>query len=169
LHPEVVDFVFTDVVEGQGAAAAALSVGKFLEHLNELESGPSRKHSRKADHAALQTLAVRRITQEVRARMSSLVAIAAEPAPVPVEDTTTPELRKNALIALHAWLIDWQECAKSVITRRDLLIRLGIGKRRARKQAIVTPPAPPVVAEPVARPQQPTATIVAMQNGVGGR
>lgn len=164
LHPHLIDFVFADVVESGGPFSAPLAVGKFLAHLNALENDPSRKHTRAADHAALATLAGRLITKEVRARMAVLVTIAEEAAAPTTVDTTSPEVRKNALIALHAWLTDWSECAKAVISRRDILIRLGIGKRRSRKQAAHTPP---VIAQPPAQSQQPAAPVVTMQNVAG--
>lgn len=48
---------------------------------------------------------------------------------------------------------DWSDCARTVITRRDQLIRLGIGKRRPRKSDVQPPPnVTPVVATPVPPP-----------------
>jgi hypothetical protein len=64
----------------------------------------------------------------------------------------------SALIDVYAWVQDWTDSARSVITRRDHLIRLGIGKRRSRAVAPVVDPTPlpsptppPVVAQMATR------------------
>ena len=49
--------------------------------------------------------------------------------------------REAALLAVYDWVQDWSECARTVITRRDQLIRLGIGKRRARSANATPTPA----------------------------
>jgi hypothetical protein len=43
-------------------------------------------------------------------------------------------MQASSLRKVHAWLTAWSEMARSVITRRDQRIRLGIAKRRARAQ-----------------------------------
>jgi len=64
--------------------------------------------------------------------------------------------RNEELFALYMWLQDWTDTARAVIVRRDLLIRLGIGKRRPRRSAAVVTPVPPPVAPPAA-PSAPVA------------
>ncbi len=56
--------------------------------------------------------------------------------------------------ALHAWLSDWRGTARIVIRRRDQLLRLGIGKRRARAAEDDTDvPEPPVTSNDVTHPE----------------
>ena len=43
------------------------------------------------------------------------------------------EAHAAALLKLHAWYREWSETARSVITRRDYLIRLGLAKRKGRR------------------------------------
>jgi hypothetical protein len=43
------------------------------------------------------------------------------------------ERRREGLRQIHAWLASWSEIARSVVTRRDHLIHLGLAKRRASK------------------------------------
>jgi len=69
--------------------------------------------------------------------------------------------REAALLAVYDWVQDWSDCARTVITRRDQLIRLGIGKRRPRKSDAQPTPQPPV-APPVA----PVLALPAKTNGV---
>lgn len=54
--------------------------------------------------------------------------------------------RTEVLRKIHAWITAWSEMARTVITRRDQMIKLGIAKRPSHKAkgAVVTPPAPPV-------------------------
>ncbi|HEY8077283.1 MAG TPA: hypothetical protein VIF62_24320, partial [Labilithrix sp.] len=55
------------------------------------------------------------------------------------------------VIALHAWLQEWSETARTVLTKRDQLIRLGLAKRRRKpSEDTVTPAAPPVATGPAA-------------------
>ncbi len=171
LHPTLADFVFNGVVEGHGIDAA-VAVDKFLSNLDELENGAKRKHRRKSDHAALETLATRGITKQVRAHLGSLVVIVEAAPPTHVVEATPPTARRDALLKLHAWVTDWHDCARAVITRRDLLIRLGIGKRRSHKQAttptppVAATPAQPVVQEaPALAKTEPVNPITRVQNG----
>ncbi len=50
----------------------------------------------------------------------------------PAEPLTThvESPREAALLAVYEWVQDWTDCARTVITRRDQLIRLGSGKGR---------------------------------------
>ncbi len=128
LHPEQAAFVFKDLESATGALAV-ISVSMFLERLDALENGPERKSTRRADHAALATLAKRGITKEERAKMQQLIETAKGLAPEAQLDPSA-EARQADLIALRAWYEDWSETARAVITRRDHLIRLGLAKRK---------------------------------------
>jgi hypothetical protein len=44
-----------------------------------------------------------------------------------------PNLREQTARALDAWLRDWRETARVLVTRRDYQIRLGLAERRASK------------------------------------
>jgi hypothetical protein len=71
-----------------------------------------------------------------------IVETTTAPTVVPVVAPET-DARMEALTELYAWIQDWSDCARAVITRRDQLIRLGIGKRHARVAATPAPqPAP---------------------------
>lgn len=144
LHPLVEAFVF-DSASTNAVTTAVVAVGQFLDRLDALESSPKRKSTRRDDHAALATLVKRGITEQARKAARHLINVI-ESAAVPQPAINDPQLgvaRAQAMADLHAWLSDWTECARSVIKRRDQLIRLGIGKRQKRSAA------PPVVATPV--------------------
>jgi hypothetical protein len=147
LHPEQDAFVFGDVASGTGSAAV-VAVSVFLDRLDALESSSERKGSRKADHAAMATLERRGVTKDARKQARHLVHIVettTAPTVVPVVAPPT-DARMEALTDLYAWIQDWSDCARAVITRRDQLIRLGIGKRHARVAATPVPPPAPASA-----------------------
>jgi len=48
----------------------------------------------------------------------------------PVVTTPGPDTRDTQMRDLHAWLTEWVEATRTVTKRRDILIRLGIGRRR---------------------------------------
>ncbi len=134
-----------------------------MDRLDAMESGPDRKATRKADQAALATLESRGLTKEARKQARDLVTLVeTTPAPAPVEEQPAPETdqRMLALTELHAWVQDWSDCARAVITRRDQLLRLGIGKRKARgssaaAKARPAAPAPVVAPAPEVKPAAP--------------
>ena len=153
LHPEQDAFVFDHLEVGSGIAAV-VSVSLFLQRLGALESSPDRKATRKADHAALATLEQRGVTKEERKQIKALVhLVETTPAPAVEDAVAPPDARMAALGELYAWVQDWSDCARSVITRRDQLLRLGIGKRRAREAAATPQPEPTPVPAPVVVPQ----------------
>ena len=97
------------------------------------------------DHAALETLSQRGITKGERKSMRELVKWNESNQAQPLA-THAQSPREAALIAVYDWVQDWTDCARTVITRRDQLIRLGIGKRRSRKQDVAPSPTPsPVI------------------------
>jgi hypothetical protein len=142
LHPEQDAFVFADVVSDKNTTPV-VAVSLFLARLDELDGSPERKSSRKADHAALATLDRRGVTKEERKQAKELVHL--------IETTAAPEVtsepppideRMSALLEVYAWVQDWTDSARAVITRRDQLIRLGIGKRRTRAASVDPQPIP---------------------------
>jgi hypothetical protein len=108
---------------------------KMLDRLDALEKGPERKSTRKADHAALATLAQRGITSDERARLRGLIETASHVMDPPDdgEESAANAARNEALRKLRAWYDEWSETARAVIKRRDQLIRLGLAKRIKRK------------------------------------
>jgi hypothetical protein len=151
LHPDQEAFVFHNL-EVRHGGEAILQVGAFLDRCDALELGTDRKATHKADLAALATLEKRGLTKPERKRLRALVAVVeSTAAPLPAENLTPVEERVDQLTQLYAWFQDWADTARTVIKRRDQLIRLGLGKRRSRKVVdeetpVVTPAPPPAVA-----------------------
>lgn len=118
-----------------------------------LAHGAERKKSRKADHDALAVIEQTGTTKETLTQLQAMVETAQSVADTTEAATTAVDqeaIRLAALRRIHAWITAWSEMARTVVTRRDHMIRLGIAKRRAPKvKAVVTPPA---VARPVAVP-----------------
>ena len=137
LHHAQASFVLAGIGPSVGAGAV-VGVKTLLERLDTLEKGPERKATRKEDHAALATLATRGINEKERARLADLVQAAQSATEVEAPDTEGKAAREEAylkaLTALRVWYIDWSEMARSVIKRRDYLIRLGLAKRKSAKK-----------------------------------
>jgi hypothetical protein len=141
-HPEQAVFVMGDLSASTGYASVP-GLAKLLDRLDELESGKDRKATRKEDHAALATLEKRGITKAERARLHGLVETAKKAdMPEAVEHLEkaaegsaqkSKQAQAEALRKLYAWYREWSETARSVIARRDYLIRLGLAKRKAGK------------------------------------
>jgi hypothetical protein len=157
--PEQALFLFHDLVGGKGSEAV-LDVKTFLERRHELENSAARKATRKVDHEALALLAAVGVTKAEVKRLGELVTTAQAVVAQEIDEASVK--RVEALRKIYAWVTAWSEIARTVITRRHQLIRLGIAKRRSTKakSAIVAPVAappavaapPPVAAPPVAAP-----------------
>jgi len=132
LHPEQEAFVFQGL-EDVPRTEAVLGLTAFLDRLDALERAPERKATRKGDLAALHTLAARGITADERTRLRALLALAQSSPAADVDASLLHQRRDVELAALRAWYDDWAETARTVVTRRDHLIRMGLAKRRARK------------------------------------
>ena len=152
-------FVFHDFVAGKGTAAV-LNVATFLQRRGALDKSTERKASRAKDHAALavieQTGTTRDTLKELQAMVDTVQSVSpAEAAPaVAIEAERIDVLRK-----IYAWVTAWSDIARTVITRRDHLIRLGIAKWRSAKGKTVVVATPPVAAPapPTAAPALPAA------------
>jgi hypothetical protein len=146
LHPEQEAYVFGDELGPAQGAASVISVSTLLQRLDGLKSAPERKKTRKQDQAALDTLAARGITAEERERLRALVEAAQRAVAVSDEETGSNDAgeREQGLLALRSWYLDWSDTARSVITRRDYLIRLGLAQRKkaAKKSAPAEEPEP---------------------------
>ncbi len=155
--PEQAAFMFHDVVAGAGTEAV-LNVSTFLQRRKQLENGAERKASRKADHDALVVLEETGVTKEAIRQLQGFVDTVQTVAPAhPSRLAEADAKRTEVLRKIHAWVTAWSEMARTVVTRRDQMIKLGIAKRRPRakaKGAVVTPAAkpmtPPVVIQPAA-------------------
>jgi hypothetical protein len=149
LHPDQDRFVFNGLTPAQGPEAV-LRVALFLDRLDALEQGTSRKGTRDADRAALATLAARGFGPEERARLREVVNVA-HASPVPSEAAVNAAkmavARGQALVDLRRWFDDWSETARAVVTRRDHQIRLGIAHRK-KKPAKPVPTNRPNVTPP---------------------
>lgn len=142
LHPEQDAFVFAGLEPAQGIGAI-VTVATLLDRLDALESSPDRAATREADKAALATLAQRGIDRTIRERLAELVLIAQSArAPEVPEPAPTTAARDAALLELRAWYRDWSETARAVIRRRDLLVLMGLARRRSPKQKDAPVPAP---------------------------
>ncbi|MCU0656677.1 MAG: hypothetical protein MUF64_15915 [Polyangiaceae bacterium] len=130
--PEQMIFVLEGLAPARGAGAV-LSVKNLLDRLDALETSPERAGSRKQDLAAIEAIASKGITGEERARLRALVAAAQAPtgaaSPAPVVPPPVQDLQ-----ALKDWFDEWAETARVAIKRRDHLIRLGLARRKSRKQ-----------------------------------
>lgn len=121
LHPAEAEILFEDLEPATGAASL-VSAKRFLDRLDAFETTPGGK-------AALVTLEKRGITPAERTRIRDLLALVEEGA-APASLAPAGDLDAQ-LIALKAWLDDWSATARTVITRRDQRIALGLAQRRA--------------------------------------
>ena len=124
LHPEQEDFVFKTLPHG---TESVLITEAILSQLDALEGDPARVASRTDDHAALATLARRGFTVEERKRLRGLAKTATK---FIDPRNATAEVSLEDLKKLRAWFVEWSEAARTVITRRDHLIRLGLVRRK---------------------------------------
>ncbi len=121
-HPAQMKRLLDGLPAAHGATRV-LYVTAFLDRCDALASGKGKTH--KADLTALAALRARGLTDAARREARAWIARATSFAPMAAAQRSDDA----ALVALHAWVKDWSACARSVITRRDWLIRLGVGKR----------------------------------------
>lgn len=164
--PDVSSFVFADIDGSSNGPVYELAT--FLDRIQDLESSPDRKATRKQDHAALEALASRGINEvmfkELRSMLASAQVQATALEAAPADDRTT------AITELYLWLRDWRETARAVIKNKSQLRMLGIGGKRAKKAAPQPTPVvtqPPVVIGPAqpAAPQLPAAPVAQLTQG----
>lgn len=130
-HPAQHAFVFRDLKPARGVEAV-VGVHTFLSRLDALESSPDRADSRVADHAALATLAERGINAAERERVGALVRAAES---LSDDDDTeqsvlTAAEQEKRMRAARAFYEEWSTIARTLVERRDHLIRLGLAQRR---------------------------------------
>jgi len=114
----------------------------MLDRLDALDASPERSKTRKADKAALATIATRRVTPEERIRLRDLVNVAMsapEMTSTPSDTAAAGDARNKDLVALYQWYNEWSETARALIKRRDYLILMGLAKRRKAQKPAPTP------------------------------
>jgi hypothetical protein len=133
-YPDQAAYVFQNLNAKTGAESIG-AVATFLNRVASLRDGTdaARASTRAPDKEAADLLAARKIVdateeQRLRALIDQATSIADMPAPV--ED---PNVRQQRAAELDAWLSDWRESARVLVTRRDHQIRLGLAERRASK------------------------------------
>ncbi len=149
--PEQASFMFHDFEAAKGIGAT-LNVATFLSRWETLASGSERKSTRKADQEALVIMEDAGVTDETRQKLRALVAtVQSVAAPKAKQRAEAEAKRLDVLRKIHAWLAAWSDMARTVVTRRDQLIRLGIAKRRSPRKVktdVVVPPATPPITPP---------------------
>lgn len=135
LHPTRVEFLFEGLEFATGAASL-LNVERYLDRVDRLESGEARDAADRAeDRRTLATLETRGLKKEVRRELREKIAVAKglPDAPGPVASGLDKDAHREALLALKLWFEDWAETARTVIKRRDVLIRMGLAERKDRR------------------------------------
>ena len=121
------------VSAGEGAKVGGVHGAR--EH-----SAPSRHEApRRSPATILATRSARGITAKERARLADLVQTAQSTTEIEAPDEAGEAAREEAYVkalgALRVWYVDWSDMARSVIKRRDYLIRLGLAKRKSTKKS----------------------------------
>jgi len=146
-------YLFQGGLKMQQGNGGVLAVSTFLDRLDGLVADPARKDTRGEDEAALLRLEARSITATARARAGELIATiqAGAQTPVAPEAPQAAFDHSAAKVALYKWFDEWSSIARVAVTRRDLLIRIGLASPRSRK-------APKEAAKPAA-PVAPTRSV----------
>ena len=147
--PAAGEYLFAGNLQAAQGASAVQGVATFLLRLDALEQGtdPARAGTRDDDKKAVDLLAKRGITAEVRAVLSRDVKLVLGPTPaLPAAPVVEPAERRGKLVALRLWFEDWSGTARAHIKKRGHLIRLGLARRRVKEAATadVTTPSTPV-------------------------
>lgn len=177
-HPEQATFLFHDFVAGKGTEAV-LNVATFLERRHALDKSTERKSTRTADHGALAVIEQTGTTKETLKDLQAMVDTVQSVAPAEAAPATDADAERLATLRkIYAWLTAWSEMARTVVTRRDQLIRLGLAKRRGGGKAkrgggkgsvavVSDPPVVPVAPVAPASPASPVAPPLALAPSSG--
>lgn len=142
-YPDLAAAVFDNLSQTEGYEVM-VSVGTFLDRLDAIAADPQGAE-------ALALLARRGLTPEARAEARALIGriqAAAEPS-LPVIDPTSREEQDAAVAAAWAWYREWSQIARTVVTRNDMLVRLGLRRRSTGRSPAAPPDAEPdALAEP---------------------
>ena len=136
-HPEQAAYVFAGLT-AKTAAESVAAVQTFLDRVATLRKGSDahRKAWKADDKAAAALLAERQILDaateaHLRTLIKTATTLASAPSTAQLADAASPEARLLTAASLEAWLSDWRETARVLITRRDYHISLGLAQRRA--------------------------------------
>ena len=130
--PDQYKYVFAGDIQATRGPMSVVGVRSVIRRLNDLESSPERKDTRKQDQLALARLAERGIDKAERTRVEALLAIVGTlgDAVAPEPSEAEAAVRRKHLVKLREWFEEWSEIAKVAVKRRDHLIRLGLAHRR---------------------------------------
>ena len=139
LHPVQHDYLFSTSPKLTGVAAMA-AVYNFLDKIRKLREGRGVDSEAQLaeDQAAVKTLEKRNIiSPEIESELWDLIAEATKLNSTPEEvlDIRETDEYQQKAVEFHEWLKDWRMTARTVIKRRDYLIRLGLVKKRKSKKA----------------------------------
>lgn len=120
-------------LSAQEGAASVDAVRALLERLAKLAKGKLTDDSAK-DKAADALLVQRTYTHALREELAEAVKTAQSlpelSAVDPATSATKEQARRAALLALHGWWKEWATTARKAIKRRDLLVNLGLARRK---------------------------------------
>lgn len=117
----------------------------FLQRVQSLSSRGESKAEQKADAEAVAILSQTGVTTSRRKELAQAVAELESSASDGTPHDTSAQVeieRLDALRRIHAWVAMWGDVARTVVTRRDQLIMLGLAKRRSSKREPAPVPAP---------------------------
>jgi len=127
--------VYATLTKGLAAGTGPkvlVSVGELLRRFDELERTGKPAGAREA----LALLENRTISKAVRADLAAKIKLAQTPTILKTLDEAAIEraaaARREALIEARDFYEEWSEIARSVVKRRDHLIRLGLAQRASR-------------------------------------
>jgi hypothetical protein len=133
--PEQARYIFENLGPKTGADSVG-AVATFLNRVAALRDGtdPDRAAMRDEDRKAAALLEKRRVLDaSEEQRLRKLIAEAKRlAAPLPAPPPIDPARRQVAARELDAFLRDWRETARVLVTRRDYQIQLGLAERRSR-------------------------------------
>lgn len=120
--PHVRDELFKNISQTQGPQVV-VSVGTLLERIRELEAQPTAETTQ-----VLALLDSRGFTQRLREQMYARVEQVrrASEVTLPEIDPNSAAERDAALAKAWDWYREWRQIARTVVRRRDMLMRLGL-------------------------------------------
>ncbi len=152
--PEAHAFLFADELAPTDGAESVRVVITFLDRVDTLEAmaeaKPSKKPAKDGDtpgdppltppqaKAAMKLLDARGITSDERVKVRGWLATLHKGTSVRPVVAPTPaslESHQAALMALYRWFDEWSTIAHKVISRRDLLIALGLATKKSSKNS----------------------------------
>lgn len=150
--PEDAEEILRGIAPGAGYDAV-LNLEILLDRIDERESGVGREATREGDMKIVNTLAKRGFDKEERDRLKALITLAKQVTPVmPTAALQAKEEKRyiENLMAVRDWYLEWADIARTVMKRRDQLIKLGLASlRRPGKEE---EPAPPPIPAPTPAP-----------------